>query len=294
MRFFYRVYIFLALIFIVIIFGVTLQQDANVSDRIRPIPPVPEEIDSIFTLYFAKNGKLVEENREVATKDMIFERVIVDELMKGPRNTTFAATIPQNSKLISIETIDEICYVNFSKEYIEGIEWEELGEEIIIWSLVNSLTHLEYIQKVQIFVEGETIEFSHRKFSINQPFTRNEDIIQKRDVTHYYILKDFLDSLNLERYEKAYIMLDKGSKARISFQEFTELMPIYIKQLRDYEIGLHITQKYSDRVVITLKYIKGTADEQIGFYQEWKLIQEEGEIKIVLGNIEDYNRMEED
>lgn len=288
MRSFYRLYVFLVFICIVIFFGVAFRQDISISDNVRPIPPVPEEINSTFKLYFAKDGKLVEENRLVATKDMTFEKVIVEELMKGPRNKTFIATIPQNSKLLSIETIDKICYVNFSKEYMEGAKWEELGEEIVIWSLVNSLSQLDYIQKVQIFVEGETIEFLHRNFSINQPFTRNEDIVLKRDVTHYSILKDFLDSLNSERYDKAYMMLDKGSTMRVTFQEFIEMMPIYVKELRGYEIGLFNTQKYSDKVIISLKYIKGSTEEQVQFYQEWKLIEEEGEIKIVLGSKEDY------
>lgn len=291
MKSFNRLYIFLVFICVVIFLGVAFRQDINISDNVRPIPPVPEKLNSTFKLYFTKNGKLVEENRLVATEDMIFEKVIVDELMKGPRNKTFIATITQNSKLISIETIDKICYVNFSKEYTEGIKWEELGEEIVVWSLVNSLTQLDYIQKVQILVEGEKIDFSHKEYSIIQPFSRNEDIIQKRDVTHFSILRDFLDSLNMERYDKAYMMLDKGSIMRITFQEFREIMPVYVKELREYEIGLFNTQKYSDKVIISLKYIKDDTDEKIQFYQEWKLIEEDGEIKIVLGNKEDYDRI---
>lgn len=282
MKSFYRLYIFLLIICIVILFAVTFRQDINISDNVKPIPPVPEEITSTIKLYFTNNGKLVIENRLVTTKDMIFEKVIVEELINGPRNQTLIATMPPSVRILSIETIEKICYVNFSKEYIENVKWDELEEDIIIWSLVNSLTQLDYIQKVQILVEGEKIDFPHSDFSRNQPFTRNDDLVEKRDVTHFTILKDFLDSLKMERYDKAYSMLDKGSTMRIGFQEFREIMSVYIKELRDYEIGLFNTQKFSDRVIISIKYLKSDSGGQIQLYQEWKLIEENGEIKIVL------------
>ncbi len=264
----------------------TFRQDINISDNVKPIPPVPEEITSTIKLYFTSNGKLVKENRLVTTKDMIFEKVIVEELIKGPRNQTLIATMPPSVRILSIETIEKICYVNFSKEYIENVKWDELEDDIIIWSLVNSLTQLDYIQRVQILVEGEKIDFPHLDFSRNQPFSRNDDLVAKSNVTHFSILKDFLDSLKMERYDKAYSMLDKGSTMRIGFQEFREIMSVYIKELRDYEIGLFNTQKFSDRVIISIKYLKNDIDGQVQLYQEWKLIEENGEIKIVLGDKE--------
>ncbi|WP_432408944.1 GerMN domain-containing protein [Wukongibacter sp. M2B1] len=282
MKSFYRLYVFLVIVCIVILFAVTFRQDINISDNVKPIPPVPEEITSTIKLYFANNNKLIMENRLVTTKDMVFEKFIVEELIKGPRNQTLIATMSQDVRILSIETIEKICYVNFSREYIESVKWDELEEDIIIWSLVNSLTQLDYIQKVQILVEGEKIVFSNSDFSKNQPFSRKDDLIKETNITHFSILKDFLDSLKMERYDKAYSMLDKGSRMRVGFQEFREMMSVYIKELRDYEIGLFNTQKFSDRVNISIKYFKNDSIGQVLIYQEWKLIEENGEIKIVL------------
>lgn len=289
MKSFYKLYVFLLVICVIIFFVVAFHQDINISENVKPIPPVPEEISSNFKLYFANNNdKLVGENRLVTTKDMKFEKAIVEELIKGPRNKTLTATISQNVKILSIETIEKVCYVNFSKEYTESTKWEELEEGLIIWSLVNSLTQLDYVRKVQILVEGEKIEFLHREFSTNQPFSRNDEIVKKNNITYFSILKEFLYNLKMERYDKSYSMLDKGSTIRIGFQEFNEIMPAYMKQLRDYEIGLFNTQKYSDKVIISLKYVKDDTVNPIQFYQEWKLIEEDGVIKIVLGDKEDY------
>lgn len=290
MKSFYRLYIFLLIFCILILLAVTFREDISISDNVKPIPPVPEEITSTVKLYFADKNKLAVENRTINTKDMVFEKVIVEELIKGPRNKTLVSTIPNDTVLLSIETFDtdDICYVNFSRSYIENEKWEELGEDLIIWSIVNSLTQLDTIQKVQILVEGEKIDYVHSEYSLNQPFSRNEDIVQKSDVTHFTVVKDFLDSLIMERYDKAYSMLDKGSTMRVSFQEFRVLMSEYIRELRGYEIVLYNTQKFSDKTIISLKYAKGDTNEIIGFYQEWRMIEVDGELKIVLGDREEY------
>ena len=288
MKSFYRLYIFLLFLCIAIFLIVIFRQGMNTSDNAKSIPPVPKEITSTFKLYFVNKDKLAEEDRLVSTKDMLFEKAIVEELIKGPRNKTFRTTIPPNTKLISIETIDKICYVNFSKEYIENKKWQELEECLIIWSLVNSLTQLDSVQKVQILVEGGKIDFKVDNVSLNQPFSRNEDIIQKSDVTHYTILKEFLDSLKMERFDRAYSMLDRESVMRISFQEFREIMSSYMKELRDCEIAFFNTQKFRDKIIISLKYVKDDVEGRIQFYQKWELIEVDGQIKIVFGDREDY------
>ncbi|SHJ82706.1 GerMN domain-containing protein [Paramaledivibacter caminithermalis] len=288
MKSFYRLYVFLLIFCVVILLIVTFREDISISDNVRPIPPVPEEITSTFKLYFIDKDELAIENRSVTTKDIAFEKVIVEELINGPRNKTLLPTIPPSTKLLSIETIDKICYVNFSKDYVENQNWEEIGENLIIWSIVNSLTQLDYIQKVQILVEGEKIQFSHDEYSLNQPFSRNEELVKKSDVTYFSIIKDFLDSLMMERYDKAYSMLDKGSIMRIGFQEFRVLMDEYIKELRGYEIVFYNTQIFSDKTIVLVKYNRNNTNGNITFYQSWKLIDEDGQKRIVLGDREDY------
>lgn len=289
---FYRLYVFLLIICVLILLGVAFREDISISDNVKPIPPVPEEITSTVKLFFADKNRLAVENRTITTKDMNFEEVIVEELINGPRNKTLIATIPNYTVILSIETIDNICYVNFSRSYIENEKWEELEEDLIIWSVVNSLTQLDYIQKVQILVEGGKIDYLHSENALNQPFTTREDIVQTSDVTHFTVVKDFLDSLVMERYDKAYSMLDKGSSMRVGFQEFRALMSDYIKELRGYEIVLYNTQKFSDKTIISLKYSRSDEDESIALYQEWILIEVDGEFKIVLGNREDYIRQQ--
>lgn len=137
-----------------------------------------------IALYFANQNadNLVKELREVQVKPTTpKEMVILTELMKGPQNPNLTKTIPDETKLISVETRDGICVVNFSKEFIDKHPGGTSGELMTIYSIVNSLTELPDVNSVQFLIEGQKVEvFKHLVF--NEPFERYEDIIEKAKV----------------------------------------------------------------------------------------------------------------
>ena len=84
-----------------------------------------ENLNSYLTadvsLYFAsENGeKLVREERKVYfDKNVTLENVVVQQLLKGPRETG-KPTLPSSTKLVSVTTMDKVCYVNFSRSFLE-------------------------------------------------------------------------------------------------------------------------------------------------------------------------------
>ena len=80
------------------------------------------------------------------------DKIIIEELLLGPRTSGLQRTIPANTKFISSSVVDGICYVNFDKEFLTPIQGQK--ESIAIYSLVNSLTEVPEIKKVQISVDG--------------------------------------------------------------------------------------------------------------------------------------------
>ena len=67
-------------------------------------------------LYFADESgtKLVPEARDVFYDiNTSKERIIVDELIKGPETVGLKATIPSDTKVVSVTMNEGICYVNF-------------------------------------------------------------------------------------------------------------------------------------------------------------------------------------
>ncbi|MDP4133096.1 MAG: GerMN domain-containing protein [Bacillota bacterium] len=127
-----------------------------------------------ITLYYASEdkSKLVEEKRIVAINDNeTMEKTIITELLKGPKEN-HERVISSDTKLLSMETKDQICYVNFSKEFMSSTANAELS----VYSVVNSLTQMKQITSVQFLIEGEkTDQFNGLPFS--EPFKRDENLV---------------------------------------------------------------------------------------------------------------------
>lgn len=147
------------------------------------IESINEELNTeteTITLYFPDEQAmyLVPEHRDVVVNKPI-ENIIVEELIKGPKAPGRFGAIPEGTKLISIEIKDKIAYVNFSKEFKENHPGGSTGEMMTINSVVNSLTELPEIDKVQFLIEGKKEETLAGHVIFNEPFDRNESIIKR-------------------------------------------------------------------------------------------------------------------
>jgi len=134
-----------------------------------------------ITLYFPDEQAMyvVPEQREVS-KDKPIEEIVVQELMKGPKTPDLSlTTIPKEAKLLSVEIKDKIAYVNFSKELVEKHVGGSTGEMMTILPIVNSLTELPEIEKVQFLVEGEKKKTLAGHVTFDEPFERSEDYIKR-------------------------------------------------------------------------------------------------------------------
>lgn len=119
---------------------------------------INEETVTTLTLYFAnKSGdKLVKEKVNVTgSSNISVEKLVVESLIRGPvSGDTDYPTLPPGTKILSISTKDGICYVNLNDGFLE--QGYNVTEAVTIYSIVDSLTELSGISKVQILVNGET------------------------------------------------------------------------------------------------------------------------------------------
>lgn len=109
-------------------------------------------------LYFAdKNGDcLIAENRTIKITDTKpIEQYIVSELVKGPLSSEAKSILSQDTELISAQTTEKVCFVNFKSGFIE----KNIGnEKLTIYSIVNSLCELDGVDSVQFFIDGKKTE----------------------------------------------------------------------------------------------------------------------------------------
>lgn len=133
----------------------------------------------IATLYFCDENamKLISESREVAHKEgEAIEKVIVEELLKGPVNEDLYPTLPQGIKVLSTETKGGVCFVNLSAEFA-SVGMGGSMEALAVYSIVNTLCGYNDVEKVQILVEGKKVnEFGH--LNLSEPLEKNTDILK--------------------------------------------------------------------------------------------------------------------
>ena len=135
-----------------------------------------------FTLYFTdKSGEhRVAEQRNVYYKRILpRERVILEQLAKGPMVKGHYPTSPQNTDILGVEVSDNVCYVNFSSAFSDsGVE---IPVNTMIYSVVNSLLDTSSADKVQISIEGNTEAAFSDGTSLYNLFNKNTDLILKED-----------------------------------------------------------------------------------------------------------------
>ena len=124
-------------------------------------------------LYFAdgNNRYLLTELRQVIpTEPATVADYLIGQLIAGPREADHYAAIPEGTALLGVGVSDGLCTVNFSSAFLENFSHTESGEWMTIYSVVNTLTQLEEIDRVLILCEGETIPYS-RYMRLDQPLT---------------------------------------------------------------------------------------------------------------------------
>ncbi|MBO7364373.1 MAG: GerMN domain-containing protein [Lachnospiraceae bacterium] len=105
------------------------------------------------------------------------EQYVTSLLVKGPENVGAEglATLPLNTKILSVFTSDGTCFVNFNQAFLEGTPG--IRAETIIYSIVNTLTEVKGVSSVQITVNGSSKINYMDHVDLGAPLKRKLDLI---------------------------------------------------------------------------------------------------------------------
>ena len=151
----------------------------SASDFVEGIRDVNSFERTELTLYFANEEKdgLVAEKREVFhSMNTSLERLVVEQLLAGSQNGGLSV-MPKNTKVLNVSLTDNTCYVNLDSSFISGDI--DVAEYIPIYAIVDSLTELQTVNKVQITVNGSADVTYRNVISLVQPLEREEKYIVK-------------------------------------------------------------------------------------------------------------------
>ncbi len=133
-------------------------------------------------LYFANEtgDGLISINRNLLhnmdMSNVSMEKLVIEQLIKGPVNDSSYATVNPATKLLSVTVKDGICYVNLDSAFLTPVN--NVTSEVAIYSVVNSLVELTNVNKVQISIDGNKDMKFREKYELSTVFERNLQIIE--------------------------------------------------------------------------------------------------------------------
>lgn len=135
-----------------------------------------------ITLYFSDAEGMylvpVEKEVELNAEEQI-EKVVLDLLIQGPEDENLRRTVPEGTKVKNVYTNEGVCYVDFNEDFVTKHSGGSTGETMTIYSIVNTLTELNKINKVQFLIEGTVREEYKGHIDFNALFQANLDLIKK-------------------------------------------------------------------------------------------------------------------
>lgn len=93
---------------------------------------------------------------QLTEDDLPAQRVLL-ALLDGPRQEGLLRLIPAGTELLELRLDDGVCEVNLSAAFVEGCPPDRVGQELLLYSLVNTLGSLETVSEVALWVEGERL-----------------------------------------------------------------------------------------------------------------------------------------
>ena len=148
------------------------------------LDPNPATIPYTLSVYFAnEEGKLVKEEHSVRVSNPnAVEKTILEELIKGPNSDTLSRTVPSDMKVNDARTTNGVCQIDISFDPKSKFFENDRDKELMVYSIVNSLTSEPQIKKVVIFVDGKSdVEFTS-DIDFTDTFERSENYISEEEM----------------------------------------------------------------------------------------------------------------
>ena len=131
------------------------------------------------TVYYAnKEGDaLVASNLKIPYRGIETDaEIVLRQLIAGPVSEDTYPVVPDNTKILSVTTKDKVCVVDLSRQFLKKLP--DVTEDVVIYSVVNTLAELPGIYQVQILVEGKQ-EKLYQKTEFLPLYERNLNVIEK-------------------------------------------------------------------------------------------------------------------
>jgi len=146
-----------------------------------PVTPPDSTQESVkLTLYFpnADASGLIATERTVVVKNKETIKTMFAELATPP--TGLEKPLPQGTTLLGATvSADGVATLDLSSEFKKNFGGGSAGEQMTMYSIVNTLTTLPNITSVQFLLDGKKLDGILGNLDTSTPLKRNESLISK-------------------------------------------------------------------------------------------------------------------
>jgi len=157
--------------------GILSRANIAIAPQISPFRVDFERI----TIYFLERDELMlvpEERLVRVNPERPIENYYIEALIEGPRYTHLSPAIPPETRIwADVHTIEGTAYVNLSSDFVTRSPAAPEILRLQILSVVNSLTSLDYIERVQFLIESEKVDSLRGIWELSNPIERDPSVI---------------------------------------------------------------------------------------------------------------------
>lgn len=152
---------------------------ASSSNKEAQAPEKKVESTLSVTLYYPDDSgmKIIAVKRDVKPSPDKYTAVM-KSLMSGTDKKGTVDIIPKTAKLRSVKVKDGVAKVDFSRELIKDFNGGSTGEEMLVGSIVDTLTEFSEVKKVQILVEGKAVDTIAGHMDTEKPLSRMTGLLK--------------------------------------------------------------------------------------------------------------------
>jgi spore germination protein GerM len=151
------------------------QEKQESTEAVRP----EEELEKIVVYFSDKDAMYLNRFEYEVPEGKDKAEAVIDKIFEGPAPSDHILSAPKEMKKPAVEIRGDTAVVDFDPESSDFYPKGSTGENLFIFSIVNSLTETLGVKKVQftfggkrVPVEGSNYDFSTQEFEFNHEIVK--------------------------------------------------------------------------------------------------------------------------
>lgn len=239
------------------------------------ISPIPSSFSLDAELFYRNDNFMLEgEKRKLTIRENNIVVAVINGLKQQPENQELRPVIDPGVRILSSEIIDKKLYLDLSVELTNSSLWSMGYSDVVIYSIVNTLTQFDTIERVQLKIDSKDIG----AFIANTPtvseYSYNNQIIYRAPQSPRDVVETFLNYAMIERYDLAYQMTTAYSALEMNDSGFVQYMRSYRASKLSYVISDIVVSETEEGIKVNVYYGYFDAVRKISFdggFEIWDL-----------------------